>query len=126
MSTAHKEPTAMTDSASSRPAQRFGRFLRRALSTVLARVYLAVCAGLLIWALVESSRDTADASLAGVWPLIATAPVSMIMIVLPDDVSMFVIPVIIGALVNAVLIGWCASALRQGWQTGRGGSGPTA
>ncbi|AXK37408.1 hypothetical protein DVA86_17245 [Streptomyces armeniacus] len=96
------------------------RALRSALGSVLARVYLAVCAGLLVWALVVSSGDNPDASFAGVWPVLATAPVSLVLLVLPDHSSMILVAVGLGALVNAVVIGWCARALRRGL----GGSDP--
>ncbi|MCS0638492.1 hypothetical protein NX801_23100 [Streptomyces sp. LP05-1] len=96
------------------------RFLRAALGSVLARLYLAVCAGLLVWALVVSSLDQPDASFAGVVPLFATAPVSLIVIRLPDHVLSIVLAVALGALVNAVLIGWCARTLRRGLDDSRG------
>ncbi|MFJ9031628.1 SCO4225 family membrane protein [Streptomyces sp. NPDC102274] len=98
------------------------RTVRHALGSVLARVYLAVCAALVIWAVVVSLGDNPDGSFAGVVPLIATAPVSLIVLLLPDHSSMIFIAIGLGALVNAVLIGWCARALGQG----RGGSKPTA
>ncbi|WP_368396667.1 SCO4225 family membrane protein [Streptomyces sclerotialus] len=98
------------------------RTVHGALSSTLARVYLAVCAVLLIWAVVVSYGDNPDASFAGVVPLIATAPVSLILLALPDHIAMVFLAVGLGAVVNAVLIGWCARALRQG----RGGSKPKA
>ncbi|MFD7284763.1 SCO4225 family membrane protein [Streptomyces sp. NPDC059863] len=112
MSTAHEENTVMTDSdsESTHPAP---RIVRQALGSVLARVYLAVCAVLTVWAVVVSLGDNPDASFAGVVPLIATAPVSLIVIVLPDHTSMIFIAIGLGALVNAVVIGWCARALRR-------------
>ncbi|WP_245996710.1 SCO4225 family membrane protein [Streptomyces armeniacus] len=128
-STTHEETAAMTDSApgsgsgptpGSGSANSLTRALRSALGSVLARVYLAVCAGLLVWALVVSSGDNPDASFAGVWPVLATAPVSLVLLVLPDHSSMILVAVGLGALVNAVVIGWCARALRRGL----GGSDP--
>ncbi|MFJ9211730.1 hypothetical protein CU044_4115 [Streptomyces sp. L-9-10] len=118
MSTTHKETTVMTESTSTHPAL---RTVRHALGSVLARVYLAVIVVLVIWAVVVSLGDNPDASFAGVVPLIATAPVSLLVIALPDHASMIFIAIGLGALVNAVLIGWCARALSQG----RGGSKPT-
>ncbi|MEV7425800.1 MULTISPECIES: SCO4225 family membrane protein [unclassified Streptomyces] len=100
----------MTDSESTHPAP---RAVRRALGSVLARGYLVVCAALLVWTVVVDMGDNPDASFAGVIPIIATAPVSLIMLVLPDHSSMFFLPVCLGALVNAVIIGWCAQALRR-------------
>ncbi|MBO8191039.1 hypothetical protein ITI46_04905 [Streptomyces oryzae] len=109
----------MTDSDATRTA--LGT-VRDAFRSVLARGYLAVCAALVIWAVVVSSGDQPDASMAGVIPLFATAPVSLIVLVLPDHVSMLFVAVGLGALVNALIIGWCARTLRRG----SGGSAPMA
>ena len=64
--------------------------------------------------MVESSRDSPDASLAGVVPLFATAPVSLVVFALPDHMSMLVVAVALGALVNTLFIGLCVRALRRG------------
>ncbi|MCX4681096.1 hypothetical protein OG413_38480 [Streptomyces sp. NBC_01433] len=98
----------------------FLRTVREALSSVVALVYLAVCAILLIWALTVDAGD--DASFAGVIPTFATAPVSLVLLVLPDHISMAIFAIALGALVNAVLIGWCVRTLRRG----RGDFTPTA
>ncbi|MFE4537687.1 SCO4225 family membrane protein [Streptomyces scopuliridis] len=108
----------MTDSTSTHPVL---RTVRDALGNVFARVYLAVCAALVVWAVVVTLADNPDGSFAGVVPTLATAPVSLIMLVLPDHSSMLFVAIGLGALVNAVLIGWCARALSRG----RGGSTPT-
>ncbi|MFI6933786.1 SCO4225 family membrane protein [Streptomyces sp. NPDC050287] len=100
----------MTGTESGRP---FPRRLRRALGDVVALVYLAVCAVLLGWALVVTLADSSDESMAGVIPLLATAPASLVLLALPDGVAMFVVAVVFGALVNATVIGWCARALRR-------------
>ncbi|WP_326675353.1 SCO4225 family membrane protein [Streptomyces sp. NBC_01237] len=113
--TAHEEHSAMTTSKNP-----FLRTVREALSSVVALVYLGACAILLIWALTADAGD--DASFAGVIPTLATAPVSLVLLVLPDHISMAVLAIALGALVNAVLIGWCVRTLRRG----RGGSTPTA
>lgn len=99
MRTPHQRPTT-------EPRSRRG-----VLSHPVALVYLAVCAALLIWALIVSTADTPDASLAGVIPLLATAPVSLVLLALPDHGAMFILSVLLGALANAALIGWCARAL---------------
>jgi hypothetical protein len=91
----------------------FPRSLRHALGNVVARVYLALCAVLLVWAVVVSVGDGSDESMAGVIPLLATAPASLVLLALPDHVAMFVVAVVFGALVNATVIGWCARALRR-------------
>ncbi|MCT9075138.1 SCO4225 family membrane protein [Streptomyces fulvoviolaceus] len=95
--------------------------LRHALTDVVALVYLAVCAVLLVWALVVTATDSSDESMAGVIPLLATAPFSLVFLALPDGAVMFVVAVAFGALVNATVIGWCSRALRRG-----GGRGPVS
>ncbi|MFJ6085691.1 SCO4225 family membrane protein [Streptomyces sp. NPDC092369] len=90
------------------------RRLRHYLTDVVALGYLVVCAGLLVWAFVVSVNDSSDESMAGVIPLLATAPVSFVLLVLPDGAAMIVVAVALGALVNAVIIGWCSRALRRG------------
>lgn len=97
-----------TDSGRSFPSR-----LRRALAHPAALVYLAVCAALLVWAIVVSTGDSSDESMAGVIPLLATAPASLVLLVLPDHAAMLVVSVILGALTNATIIGWCAQALRH-------------
>ncbi|NLU70543.1 hypothetical protein HCC30_25290 [Streptomyces sp. HNM0574] len=87
--------------------------LRAAFGSPFALLYLVLCAGLQVWAVVVSSHGP-DASFAGVIPLFATAPVSLILLVLPDHTSMVYLSVGLGALVNAFLIGWCAHTLRKG------------
>ncbi|MFG2313157.1 SCO4225 family membrane protein [Streptomyces sp. NPDC048566] len=91
------------------------RRLGHALGDVFARVYLVACAVLLVWALWVSAVDSSDESMAGVIPLLATAPSSFIPIaLLPDSAAVFAVAVVFGALVNAAVIGWCARALRRG------------
>ncbi|MFI7504414.1 SCO4225 family membrane protein [Streptomyces sp. NPDC049687] len=86
--------------------------LRHALTDVVALAYLAVCAGLLTWALVMSAVDDSGESMAGVVPLLATAPASLVLIFLPDHLSMTLLAIVFGALFNATIIGWCSRALR--------------
>lgn len=92
----------------------FPHRLRHALGDIAARVYLALCAALLIWALAVTTGDSSDESMAGVIPLLATAPASLVLLVLPDHAAMLVAAVVLGAIVNAAVIGWCARALRRG------------
>ena len=130
MSTASEETTAMTEprqtDAHQADTRQTGspvlRTVRSALTSVFALVYLAICAGLLVWALVVSSGEQPDASFAGVIPLFATMPVSLILLVLPDHMSMLFVAIALGALVNAFVIGWCARTLSRG----RGGAGSGA
>ena len=94
-----------------------GRSVPRRLRDHLGVVglgYLGVCAVLLVWALVVTIGDSSDESMAGVIPLLATAPASLVLLVLPDGIAMAVIAVALGAVVNAEIIGWCTRALRRG------------
>lgn len=81
---------------------------------VVGLVYLGVCAVLLVWALAVTAGDSSGESMAGVIPILATAPGSLVFLVLPDHEAMFVIAVVLGAAVNAAIIGWCTRALRRG------------
>ncbi|WP_432011367.1 SCO4225 family membrane protein [Streptomyces cucumeris] len=101
----------------SRSGRSFAGSLRHALTDIAARVYLVACAALLVWALVDTYRDSSGESMAGVIPLLATAPVSFVVAVLPEHETMFVAAVTLGALVNATVIGWCSRALRHGDRT---------
>ncbi|CAM5714697.1 SCO4225 family membrane protein [Streptomyces aurantiogriseus] len=81
---------------------------------VVGLVYLAVCVVLLVWALMATEGDSSGESMAGVIPLLATAPASLVYLVLPDNQVMFISAVAFGAEVNAEIIGWCTRALRRG------------
>lgn len=106
-----------TTSGSGRTA--FPRRLGHLLRDIFALVYLAACAGLLVWALVVSAVDTSDESMAGVIPVFATAPTSLVpLLTLPEGAAWFIVSVVLGALVNAAVIGWCARALRRGRSRG--------
>ncbi|MGW6058690.1 SCO4225 family membrane protein [Streptomyces sp. NPDC055189] len=87
---------------------------RPTAGATLALSYLAVCAALLVWALVVTASDSTDESMAGVIPLLATAPASFVLLILPDGAAMVIVAVAAGALVNAAIISWCARALRRG------------
>lgn len=77
-------------------------------------------AGLLVWAIVVTVTDDSGESMAGVIPLLATAPGSLLFLALPEGGGMLLLAVVLGALINATVIGWCSRALR------RGGRGTTA
>ena len=109
MTTTTEESIVVTGSG-----QSLHRRLRHALSDVVARVYLAACAVLFVWAVVVSAGDSSDESMAGVIPLLATAPFSFVLFLLPDHEAMLFVAVVLGALVNAAVIGWCSRALRRG------------
>ncbi|MFF3174287.1 SCO4225 family membrane protein [Streptomyces sp. NPDC057900] len=84
---------------------------------VVGLVYLGLCAVLLAWALVVTAVDSSDESMAGVIPALATAPGSLVFLVLPDNAVMFIAAIVFGAAVNAAVIGWCTRALRRGGRT---------
>ncbi|MEJ1201585.1 MULTISPECIES: SCO4225 family membrane protein [unclassified Streptomyces] len=98
-----------TDSASGRSVP---RRLRDHVG-VVGLVYLALCAALLAWSLIVTIGDSSGESMAGVIPVLATAPVSLVFLVLPDHVMWFITAVALGAAVNAAIIGWCTRALRR-------------
>jgi hypothetical protein len=92
------------------PLRRLGQNLR----SPFALAYLLLCVGLVVWALAVSAADDSGESMAGVVPLLATAPASLVFLVLPDGAAMLVVSMVVGALVNASVIGWCARALSRG------------
>ncbi|MBK3580784.1 hypothetical protein JHN63_44835 [Streptomyces sp. MBT65] len=76
--------------------------------------YLGICLAIVVWTVVVTVMDDSGESMAGVVPVLATAPASFVLLVLPDGKAMFVVAVVLGALVNASVIGWCARALTRG------------
>lgn len=87
--------------------------LRLAFTDVVALCYLGLCAALLVWAFAVSAFDDSGESMAGVIPMFATAPTSLILFVLPDGAWAFVAAVVIGAVLNTAVIGWCSRTLRS-------------
>ncbi|MEU6765229.1 hypothetical protein ABZ916_22185 [Streptomyces sp. NPDC046853] len=111
----HRNGGATTMPGSPGPRRSFRhRFRRPTVGTAVALAYLAVCAALLVWALVVTATDTSDESMAGVIPLLATAPASFVLLLLPGGTAMVIVAVTAGALVNAAIINWCARALSRG------------
>ncbi|WP_033286355.1 SCO4225 family membrane protein [Streptomyces sp. NRRL F-525] len=103
-----------TDANAARsPLHRLGQNLRNPF----ALGYLALCVALLVWTVVVSVMDDSGESMAGVVPVLATAPGSLVFLVLPGGKAMFFVAVVVGALVNASIIGWCARALGRGNQS---------
>lgn len=96
------------------PGRSLPRRVLHALNDIAARIYLALCAVLLTWAIVVTVGDGSDESMAGVIPLLATAPASLVLLALPDGTAMVIAAVVIGALINATFIGFCSRALRRG------------
>ncbi|MER6833793.1 hypothetical protein ABT320_07310 [Streptomyces cellulosae] len=88
--------------------------LNRLYGDAFALTYLAVCAALTVWALAAGTAEHEDASLAGVIPVLATAPVSIAALALPGGAPTFVLAAMLGALVNAAAITWCSRRLRGG------------
>ncbi|MFD5872191.1 SCO4225 family membrane protein [Streptomyces sp. NPDC060322] len=81
------------------------------MCSLAARLYLIACALMLAWAILAAS----EGSMALVLPLVASAPVGiLLLLVLPDGAGMFCLSIVLGALVNALVVGWCARALRRG------------
>ncbi|MEV6613262.1 hypothetical protein AB0N31_05150 [Streptomyces sp. NPDC051051] len=99
----------MTDSRRS-----LTRRLRRTFGNAFALAYLALCAALFVWAILVSVTDDSGESMAIIFPLLATAPTSLVLLVLPGGIVMVTAVVVLAALVNAAVIGWCAHALRRG------------
>jgi hypothetical protein len=100
-----------TDAPADRsPLHRLGRNLRNPF----ALAYLLICAALLVWALVVTVMDDSGESMAGVVPLLATAPTSLFFLALPGGAPTLVVSMVLGALVNAAVIGWCVRALSRG------------
>ncbi|GAA2447337.1 SCO4225 family membrane protein [Streptomyces macrosporus] len=93
--------------------RRGGRVLTAVAGTWTARVYLALCCALLVWVVADTVLvDHPDASMAAVFPLLATAPLSLVFLFLPGDGGLFgyVLIVTVSALVNAALLNWAVRA----------------
>lgn len=96
----------------------FSGTLRFAYGSVFAQVYLGALLVLCVWAYFASGAGP-DASMAGVWPMFATAPVSLVLILLPGETLPIVAGIVVGGLVNAFVLGWCARVLRRGTKDAR-------
>lgn len=80
------------------------RFLTSALRTPAALGYLALVAAVVAWVGLDTLFvEHADASLAGVWIFVVTAPTSFLFLALPGPLPW--IGVAVGALVQAVALG---------------------
>ncbi|WP_405991752.1 SCO4225 family membrane protein [Streptomyces sp. NBC_00986] len=105
-------PSTDADAARS-PLHRVTQNLRNPF----ALAYLGICVAIVVWTVVVTVMDDSGESMAGVVPILATAPASLVVLVLPGGKAMFFVAVVIGALVNASVIGWCARALKRGNQS---------
>ncbi|MGY3205467.1 SCO4225 family membrane protein [Streptomyces sp. TE5632] len=81
---------------------------------LVALAYLVLCAAVLVWAVVAIATDDSGEAMALIFPLLVTAPGSLVVLVLPEHGSMFFASLVIGAAVNAAIISWCTSVLRRG------------
>ncbi|MCK1794796.1 hypothetical protein MTQ01_01895 [Streptomyces sp. XM4193] len=92
---------------------RFAGRIRQFLTDPVALGYLALVAALVVWALTVTGLDDSGESMAGVVPVLATAPFGFVLVLLPDHAASFLVAVAIGGLVNALVIGWCSQTLRK-------------
>ncbi|MCX4993599.1 SCO4225 family membrane protein [Streptomyces sp. NBC_00568] len=79
----------------------------------VSRAYLAVCAVVLLWAVIDHTvLSHADASFAAVYPLLLTAPAGLVVLALPESMA-FTYPAaaVLGAFVNAWLLGTALRAI---------------
>ncbi|MGV9558792.1 SCO4225 family membrane protein [Streptomyces sp. NPDC003401] len=93
------------------------RRLRRTFGNAFALAYLALCAALFVWAVAVGVADDSGESMALVLPLLATAPASFALFLLPGGLATLTAVIVLGALANAAVIGWCARVLRDGGRT---------
>jgi hypothetical protein len=90
------------------------RILTAAAGNVWSRVYLGVTLALLIGVWVNSHLVThADASFAGIFPILFTAPTSLLLLAIPgvEGLGAFLL-IVLAAVINATLIGLVVSRLR--------------
>jgi hypothetical protein len=89
-----------------------------------SRVYLTVCAALLIWTAADAVIGNNEGpSFAGIWPIFATLPTSLLVVLLaggigfllPSSVTLplFLILLAVAALINATLLGLLLRRLRK-------------
>ncbi|MDG9700727.1 SCO4225 family membrane protein [Streptomyces sp. DH37] len=85
-----------------------------------ARIYLAVCAALVLWVVLDAAFvQHEDASMAGVWPLAATAPTSLLALAVPlpdGPAGAVLLLALVGAA--AVVNAWAFSAVLRRFRGG--------
>ncbi|NNN37232.1 hypothetical protein HLK59_44235 [Streptomyces sp. S3(2020)] len=82
----------------------FAATLRDHLVNPVALGYLALVAAVVGWVGVDALFvEHADASLAGVWAFLVTAPTSLLFVMLPGALAWS--GVVVGAVVNAAVLG---------------------
>lgn len=82
----------------------------------LSQLYLAVVGALMLWVVADTLFvEHADASMAGVVPVLAAAPVGVLWVsaFAEAPVSVAVAGVVLGALVNAAVIGLLVRFVRR-------------
>lgn len=100
------------------------RFVLGATDNWLSRGYLSVCAGLLIWVAADALFMSGnDPSFAGVWPVFATLPTSLLVMavaagaagLLPSAAALplFLFMLAGAAFVNAALLGVLLRSIRR-------------
>ncbi|MEU6477542.1 hypothetical protein ABZ858_11730 [Streptomyces sp. NPDC047017] len=92
----------MNSHTSSRPSPLLATLRAHWMSTA----YLVVVAAVCVWVLIDQTLVShADASFSGVWPVFLTAPVSLLLLVLPGDSPLgYAVCVALGAAVDAWLL----------------------
>ncbi|MET7639371.1 hypothetical protein [Streptomyces sp. NPDC005438] len=82
----------------------------------LSRTYLALVAASVLFVVWDTLYvEHEDASLAGVWPLLATAPTSVALLrALPDSPAGYYVLVPLAAGLNALVLGHLVRLSRQG------------
>lgn len=91
------------------------RFAARIADNRVSRGYLLLCAALWVWVAYDTLLvQHEDASFAGVWPWLVTAPTSLPFALLPAaegpvGLLLFVVPTLVAAVLNA----WAISALMR-------------
>lgn len=100
------------------------RILSAATDNWPSRVYLTVCAALLVWTAFDAVLANDEGpSFAGVWPIFATLPTSLLVVLLAGGIGfllpsavtipLFVILLAVAALINATLLGLLLRWLRS-------------
>ena len=92
----------------------WGTTVRRLWGNPAALVYLALVVGTVVFALVNMTLTAGpDASMAGVWMYVATAPVSFLFVLVGSDATWFmVLSLAVSALVQSAVIGALYSTFR--------------
>lgn len=113
----------MDSAQRTRGARRTRRVLTAVAGTWTARAYLVLCGALLVWVLADAALVThEDASFTGIFPLLATAPLSLLFLLLApgEGLLVYLLVVVVCAVANAALINWCVRAAGRGGRSAAG------